>query len=97
MLSKKKLQLTQQIMNQSIRMKQFQKNTENVNSNDKINVDEIIEFASDDNANDNSQTTETITPAESTTEVTSTSNLSTTMYAIEPKQTSETSESLAKS
>lgn len=71
-------------------------NTENVNSNDKINVDEIIEFASDDNANDNSQTTETITPAESTTEVTSTSNLSTTMYAIEPKQTSETSESLAK-
>ena len=71
-------------------------NTENVNSNDKINVDEIIEFASDDNANDNSQTTETITPAESTTEVTSTSNSSTTMYAIEPKQTSETSESLAK-
>lgn len=83
-------------MNQIIKNETISENTENVNSNDKINVDEIIEFASDDNANDNSQTTETITPAESTTEVTSTSNLSTTMYAIEPKQTSETSESLAK-
>ena len=50
MLSKKKLQLTQQIMNQSIRIETISENTENVNSNDKINVDEIIEFASDDNA-----------------------------------------------
>ena len=71
-------------------------NTETVNSQNKINADAIIEVAADSNSSDDSETTEVITPAESTTEVSSKNNLPTTMYAIEPEQTNEASESLAK-
>lgn len=71
-------------------------NTETVNFQNKINADAIIEVAADSNSSDDSETTEVITPAESTTEVSSKNNLPTTMYAIEPEQTNEASESLAK-